>query len=39
VERANAKHARMRSEIDLDGERGPEEEEKRLNFLLYLILA
>ena len=39
VERANAKHARMRSEIDLYGEWGPEEEEKRLNFLLYLILA
>ena len=39
VERANAKHARMRSEIDLYGEWGPEEEEKRLKFLFYLILA
>ncbi len=34
-----AKHARMRSLIDLVGEWGPEEEEKRLIFLLYLILA
>ena len=37
VERAYAKHARMRSEIDLYGEWGPEEEEKRLIFFIVCI--
>ena len=36
VERANAKHARMRSEIDLYGEWGPEEEETYLIFVIFL---